>query len=130
MKCLVFSIERSDQLKLFRTYVSRQSATKARAVLEGVELHTETINACFSSHPQDDEEAVQEGLTKWSSGEGSQPPTWGVLIEAMKYARVAQQHIEDLKEKLGLQGMLLTPVNSVCGSCVRACMCMRACMPL
>ena len=107
MDCLAFSADRPDHLILFRKYVSRQAAKKGRAVLEGVGLHTEAIDACFSSHPQDEEGAVQAGLTKWSSGQGTQPPTWEVLLDAMEYAHIAQQHIEDLRKKLGLLGMLL-----------------------
>ena len=100
VKCCVFSADHPDHLILFRTYVSRKAATKGRAVLEGVGLLTETIDACFSSHPLDEEGAVQAGLTRWSSGEGRQPPTWEVLISAMEYANIAQQHIEGLKKKL------------------------------
>ena len=107
MDCLAFSADHPDHLILFRKYVSRQAATKDRAVLEGVGLHTETIDACFSSHHLDKEEAVQAGLTRWSSGQGTQPPTWCVLLDAMDYAHIAQQHIEDLRKKLGLLGMLL-----------------------
>ena len=46
--------------------MSRKAATKGRAVLEGVGLLTETIDPCFSSHPLDEEGAVQAGLTRWS----------------------------------------------------------------
>ena len=97
--CHVFSADHSDHLILFRKYVSRKAATKGRAVLEGVGLLTETIDACFSSHPLNEEEAVQAGLTRWSGGQGRQPPTWQVLISAMEYAKIAQQHIEDLRNE-------------------------------
>ena len=100
MKCRAFSADCPEHLILFRTYVSRKAATKGRAVLEGVGLLTETIDACFSSHPLDEEGAVQAGLTRWSGGQGRQPPTWEVLISAMEYADIAQQHIEDLKKEL------------------------------
>ena len=100
MKCRAFSADRPDHLILFRKYVSRKAATKGRAVLEGVGLVTETIDACFSSHPLDEEGAVQAGLTRWSGGQGHQPPTWEVLISAMEYANIAQQHIEDLRKEL------------------------------
>ena len=103
VKCCAFSADRTDYLKLFRTFVSRNAATKGRAVLEGVGLLTETIDACFSSHPLDEEGAVQAGLTRWSSGQGRQPPTWEVLISAMEYAKIAQQHIEDLRKELCTQ---------------------------
>ena len=100
VKYCAFFADHPDHLKLFRKYVSRKAATKGRAVLEGVGLLTETIDACFSSHPLDVEEAVQAGLTRWSGGQGHQPPTWGVLISAMEYANIAQQHIQDLKKEL------------------------------
>ena len=100
VKCCAFSADHPDHLILFRTYVSRKAATKGRAVLEGVGLLTETINACFSSHPLDEEGAVQAGLTRWSGGQGRQPPTWEVLISAMEYAKIAQQHIADLRKEL------------------------------
>ena len=81
--------------------MSRQAAKKGRAVLEGVGLHTETIDACFSNHPNDDDGAVQEGLTKWSSGHSHKPPTWEALLDAMEYAEIAENHVRGLKEKLG-----------------------------
>ena len=98
MKCLAFSADRPDHLILFRKYVSRQAAKKGRAVLEGVGLDSGTIEACFSK--ANEEDAVQDGLIKWKDGQGSQPPTWCVLLDAMEYAQVAQQHIEDLKKRL------------------------------
>ena len=116
MKCPIPFADHPDQLLLFRTYVSRTAATRGRAILEGVGLVTMTIAACFSSNPLDDEEAVQDGLTRWSSGQGHQPPTWEVLISAMEYAAIAQQHIEALKKRLGLLGIL----------CVCVCVCVRA----
>ena len=95
-----FSVDRSDHLMLFRQYVSRTAADNGRAVLEGVELDTHTIKTCFQNHQMNVEEAVQDGLTKWEGGEGRQPPTWQVLIKAMEYAGIAQQHIQSMKEKL------------------------------
>ena len=93
-----------DQLMFFRTHVSRTAAGKGRAVLEGVQLDSAAISACFTSHPQNEEEAVQAGLIKWIEGQGRQPPTWAVLLKAMKYAQIAQQHVQNLKEELGLSG--------------------------
>ena len=107
VKCLSFSADHLDQLILFRMCVSRKAAMKGRAVLEGVGLPTFAIDACFSSHPLDEEGAVQAGLTKWSGGQGLQPPTWQVLLGAMTYAQIAQEHVQELKDKLA-QGMLLT----------------------
>ena len=104
MKCLTFSTDRPDHLILFRTYVSRTAAGNGRAVLEGVGLDSATIAACFTSHPQNEEEAVQAGLTKWKDGKGCRSPTWAVLLEAMTFAGIAQQHVNGLKEKLGYTG--------------------------
>ena len=88
---------------VFRMFVSRKAAGKGRAILEGVGLDAPAIKACFRSNPLDDEEAVQDGLIKWTEG-GRQvfPPTWGVLIGAIEYAGVGQQYIAGLKTKLGL----------------------------
>ena len=113
MKSLSFSADRKDHLMLFRSYVSSKAAGKANAVLEGVGLNTPTIKACFTAHPLNDEEIVQDGLTRWSGGEGTQSPTWGVLISAMKYAKIDQQDIEGLKTALNqpavTEGMLSLP---------------------
>ena len=86
---------------LFRTYVSRNAAGKGRAVLEGVGLDSSIIEACFQNNPLSTEEAIQAGLVRWKDGQGL-PSTWKVLVDAMDYAEVAQQHIEGLKAKLGL----------------------------
>ena len=97
-----FSADCQDHLMLFRKHVSRTAAGKGRAVLEGVRLDAATIEMCIEDHPKKVEEAVQVGLTKWSNGQGLQPPTWEVLLEAMEYAQVAQQHIQGLKADLSL----------------------------
>ena len=86
---------------LFRIHVSRKAAHKARAVLEGLGLDITTIDQCISAHPLNDEEIVQVGLTRWCGGKGTQPPTWNVLIKAMRYAEIAQQDIGELKQELG-----------------------------
>ena len=83
--------------------MSRTSAGKGRAVLEGVGLKAAQITACFKAHAKDEEEGLQTGLTEWSGGQGRQPPTWKVLLEAMSYARVEQRYILDLKTDLGLR---------------------------
>ena len=103
VKIPYFSADRLNFLMLFRKHVSRTASGKGRAVLEGVLLDMATIEACFRNNPQDVEAAVQVGLTKWVGGQGHQPPTWGVLVEAMKYAEIDSQHIQDLKASLGLQ---------------------------
>lgn len=95
-------LDRPDYLMLFRKNVSRTAAGKKNEVLEGVGLDAPTIAACITSHPLNDVEAVQEGLTRWSQGQGTQPPTWNVLLEAMDYAQIGQQHVMALKKELGL----------------------------
>ena len=97
---LSFSADHPCHLMLFRRHISRRAAGKGRAVLEGVGLDVPTIAACFTAHPLKEEEAVQEGLTKWCGGEGFQPPTWGVLVEAIEYANIAQQDIGALRRAL------------------------------
>ena len=94
-------------LMLLRKYVSKRAAGKGMEVLEGVGLHAVTIAACFTAHPLNNEGAVQEGLTKWCGGNGFQPPTWGVLVEAIEFAKFAQQDIDSLKASLGWSGMSL-----------------------
>ena len=123
MKCLASSTDYPNHQILLRTYVSRKASSKGRAVLEGVGLQPETIEGCFNNHPQNEEEAVQAGLIKWSSGQGYSPPTWLVLLHAMNYAQIAEKHVQGLKKVLEL-GMLLTSV-----SCMwQLCACMHACM--
>ena len=91
-------------------------------MLERVGLAPETIEACYVSHPGKEEEAVQAGLTKWAEGHHGYSPTWRVLLDAMVYAGVGQQHCQGLREELCQ--MLI----SVC-VCVRACVraCVRVC---
>ena len=102
-------------LILFRTYVSRPSAGKGRAVLEGIGLAPETIRACYGRHPLEEEEAVQDGLIKWAEGHHGYSRTWRVLLTAMEYAGVAQHHCQGLKEEL---------YRKLIGKCVSSCMCL------
>ena len=57
-------------------------------------------NSDMLHYPSNEEEVVQEGLNKWCGSEGFQPPTWGVLIEAIEFANNAQQDIDALKRSL------------------------------
>ena len=114
---LAVPTDRPDHITLFREHLSRKAAGKARAVLEGVGLDTPTIDACFSDH-RNVEEIVQAGLVKWRDGQGDphkQPPTWEVLISAMEYARIAQPHIKELKDKLA------PPVKGAKGTLTHQC---------
>ena len=104
--CLTFSPDHPDHLILFRDYVSRKAAGKVKTVLEGLRLDSSTITACITSNHYDDEGAAQAGLTKWVEGQGRQPPSWALLIEAMEHAQIAQQHVQGLKKKLGLSSKL------------------------
>ena len=85
---------------LFRKYVSRKAPGKGRALLEGIGLAPETIKACYSSNPLDEEAAVQDGLHKWAEGHHGYHPTWRVLLDAMEYAGIGRQHCEGLREEL------------------------------
>ena len=93
--------DHSGHLMLFRIHMSRKAAGKTKAVLEGLGLDITTIRACETAHHLNDEEIVQDGLIRWCGGKGTQPPTWNVLITTMEYAEIAQQDIEELKQKLG-----------------------------
>ena len=68
-------------------------------MLEKVGFTPETIEECYSIRPFKEEEAVQVGLIKWSEGYHGNP-TWKVLLEAMEYAQIAQQHCHRLREEL------------------------------
>ena len=80
--------------------MSRLSAGKGRAVLEGLGLAPEAIEACYGSYPRKEEEAVQDGLIKWAQGHHGYSPTWRILLDAMEYAHVAQHHCQELREEL------------------------------
>ena len=66
--------------------MSRKAANKGRAILEGVGLEAEDIEACFSSHPLNEEEAVQAGLIKWSAGQSHKPPSWESESEVVGFS--------------------------------------------
>ena len=100
VKTFSFSADCPGYLMLFRKLVSRRAAYKGRAVLEGVGLDAPTIQTCFEDNPRKIEEAVRNGLTNWSKGQGL-PPTWQVLCESMEYAEIGQQHIQSLETALG-----------------------------
>ena len=108
------SADRPRHLMLFRRYVSRNAVGKGRALLEGVGLSDYEIEACYIIHHWNEEDAVQAGLIKWSDGKGTQPPTWSVLIAAMEYAGIGQQHIHDLKVELVQSGTSLNLLNLLC----------------
>ena len=82
--------------------MSRTAASTGWAVLEGVELDAATISTCIKGNPLDEEEAIQMRLTKWSDGQGLQPPTWKILFDAMDYVQISQKHIQNLKTALCL----------------------------
>ena len=108
VESLALSAERPNYLILLRTFVSRRAVGKGRAVLVGVGLDSETIEECFANHSLNEEEAVQTGLIKWSSGHGS-GSTWRALLAAMEYATFAHAHVQHLKNALA-RGMLFTLV--------------------
>ena len=83
---------------LLRTYVSRKSAGKGRALLAYFGLDTAEIDMCYADHPHSEEEAVQTGLKKWI--ESDLPKTGRVLIGAMEHLEISVQDIRDLKEEL------------------------------
>ena len=98
----LFCADHPDYRELFRKYVSRYTANKGTALLEGLGLENEAIEAHFWNNPRNVEEAVHCGLIQWSEGHESKQPTWEVLLGAMKHAQIADQHIKGLKNNLGL----------------------------
>ena len=114
---------------LFRNYVSRKSAGKGRAVLEGIGLPQEIIDACYVSYPRNEEEAVQTGLNKWVEDHHGYCCTWKVLLSAMEHAGIAQQHCLELRENLSqkLTGVCVHVCVCVC-VCVSVCVCVCMCV--
>ena len=79
--------------------MSRNSAGKGRALLEKLGLTPEKIKSCYNNHILVEEEAVQAGLYFWKD-DASCDPTWKVLVDAMEYAGIGVQYVEELKEEL------------------------------
>lgn len=91
-----------DWVILVRTYVSRKAPGKEQPLLEKLGLTQEEIRVCLVNNPLNVEEAVHSGLMKW--GQGPYDNTWRVLIDAMCFAGVAEQHIEELMAELRQSG--------------------------
>ncbi len=84
---------------LFRKHVSRQGAGKGKAILECLRLTREQIQLCYESNPLNEEEAIQDGLHKWQETQGDHC-TWQDLLEAMKFAGIAEQHCKELVQEI------------------------------
>ena len=84
---------------LFRKHISRQCAGKGKAILECVGLTRAQIQLCYQNNPLNEEEAIQDGLHKWSETHGDHC-TWQVLLDAMKFACISQQHRRELVQEL------------------------------
>ena len=97
---------------LFRKYVSRKGTGKGRAILEWVGLSPEVINQCYRIPGFDEEEAIQQGLHRWRETCGD-CCTWQVLLGAMQFAGIAQQHCTELVEELHqiMQGEVTFPLK-------------------
>ena len=91
-------VGRSDHLVLLRRYVSRQAWGKGRALLEVLGLTTAQIAQCYSMHPLNEEESVQDGLQVWIKG--GRNTNWGDLLRAMGTAGIAIQQCDGLKVEL------------------------------
>ena len=102
---------------LFRKYVSRKGVGKGKAILEWVGLSPQEIKLCYQSNPNE-EEAIQDGLIKWWET-GGDCCTWQVLLNAMKFAGIAQQHCTELVEELHqmMQGEVTFPLKYSCTQC-------------
>ena len=102
---------------LFRKYVSRNGFGRGRAILEWLGLTPEIIEQCYGTPGLDEEAAVQKGLHKWRETHGD--CTWQVLLEAMQFAGIAQQHCTELVEELHqmMQGKVIFPLRCSCTRC-------------
>lgn len=96
--CISFPLAYRKYEVLLREFVSRNAAGKGKAVLEYVGLSAEERNMVYANNPRDEEQAVQEGLLKWT--ESRVNTTWKVLVDAMRHAGIAVQYINKLKEEL------------------------------
>ena len=93
-----FPVELKNHLVLLRKYVCRQAYGKGRALLEALGLTKAQIAKYYGMYPQNEEEAVQDGLQAWIGG--SLDSTWSDLLEAMETAGIDIQQREGLKEEL------------------------------
>lgn len=88
----------------FQNLCEQQCSRQSKWVLEGIGLDTPTMDACFSAHPLSDEEIVHTSragqMERWPDLLPKQPPTWEVLITAMKNAKIDPMHSEELEESL------------------------------
>ena len=102
---------------LFRKYVSRQGAGKGKAILEWVGLSPQEIKLCYQSNPSNEEEAIQDGMLKLCETRGD--CTWQVLLDAMRFAGIAQHHCTELVEELHqmMQGEVTLPLKYSCTQC-------------
>ena len=103
---------------LFRKYVSRNAFGRGRAILEWLGLTPEVIDQCYGTPGLDEEAAVQKGLHKWRETRGD-CCTWQVLVRAMLFAGIAQQHCTELVEELHqmMQGEVTFPLKYSCTQC-------------
>ena len=97
---------------LLRKHVSRRAAGKGKSILEWLGLTSQEIKLCYQNNPLNEEEAIQDGLEKWRETHGDHC-TWQAVIEAMKFAGIAQQHCSELVEELHqrMQGEVTFPVT-------------------
>ena len=76
------------------------------------------IDLCYQDNLRNEEEAVQGGLKRWIAKQGDHG-TWQVLLEAMKFAGIAQHHCTELVEELHqmLQGEVTFTLKYSCTQC-------------
>ena len=110
--CLLAACVRYSEL--FRKHISRQCAGKGKAILERVGLTRAQIQLCYQINPLNEEEAIQDGLHQWS--ETHSDCTWQVLLDAMAFAGIAQQHCRELVQELHqrMQGEVTIPLQHRC----------------
>ena len=99
--------------------MSRQACGRGRALLEALGLSGAEIAKCYSMHPLNEEESVQQGLQVWM--EGGANTTWDALLKAMETAGIAVQQRDGLKEELCSSTGDSTWTAAVAHACVCAC---------
>ena len=113
---------------LFRKHINRQAAGKGKAILEWVGLTRQEIKFCYQNNPFNEEEAIQDSLDKWRETHGDHC-TWQVLLDAIKFAGIEQQHCSELVKELHhrMQGDVTFPVTNalLCTELAVTSMCVR-----
>ena len=86
-------------LAILREYVSKEAEGHGKTLLEKLGLKERQIRKHYGGNPQNEEQAIQDGLLAWV---GMEDPTWEDLLKAMEAMKdtIGIQASKDLKAKL------------------------------